>query len=341
MSWITPAGIITKELENSIVHTEENKHQEMLEIQTLGGFKVSCKGKELSAKAKRSAKLWELFKFLLANRGKRIPVESIFDSLWPDQEYCDQEAALHTLTHRMRRLIFEEFTGGYEPFQVEVSRGCYCMKLNGNCLLDVDQFARLYYLATELSKKNPEEALNCYSKAMALYKGEFLPDYVSEKWVLPAKRYYRNLYLQALTGKVNLLMEQREYMAVRELCKEAFRVEQFMEVEALHLYFMEALYKTGNPQEALCHYDFLTTSLYQEFGARPSPAMRDLYRRIKSESGAADPDLSIIDEKLMENEPGGGAFICDQDFFRFLYQLEKRRGERESQNLLIGLFNIN
>lgn len=324
-----------------LTEAREAQSQEILEIYILGQFSVRKGDQELTSKSRQSAKLWELFKYLLTNRNKVIPAEQIVESLWPDQVYDDLNAALHTLVHRLRRFFYEDFSRGGEPFHIEVSQGRCCMRLNENCRLDVDEFSRCHQEGIKLNERASGEAIKYYSRALSLYGGEYLPEYLSEKWVLPVKRHYRNLFLQVLISKIGLLMDYGHYERVHTLCEEAFQVEQFMEVEALHLYFMEALYKSGNAQEALCHYDYLTSSLYHEFGTRPSPAMRDLYRRIKSEiEPSKELDLNTIHEKLQESEQANCSFICDSDFFRFLYRLEKRRSEREKQDLVMGLFSI-
>ncbi len=277
---------------------------------------------------------------MLTHREKAIPVDSIIDSLWPDRDYCDQNAALHTLTHRMRKLFFEEFASGYEPFNLDVSQGCYRIKLNSNCWVDADEFTENTKRATELSQHDQRSAIDIYRCAINLYCGEYLPEYTSKKWALPAKRYYRHLYLQNLLGKMKLYMSFGQYEEVNILCEKAFQVEQFMEVETLHIYFMEALLRSGNNQEALCHYDFLTSSLYQEFGTKPSAAMRDLYRRMKPDVETTGLGLNAIIEKIGERDNNNGAFVCDLDFFRFLYNLELRRCERAKKDLGLMLLSL-
>lgn len=313
---------------------------ERLDIYTLGRFKVLKETTVISDKAKRSAKLWELFKYLLTHREKAVPVDSIVDSLWPDRDYCDQNAALHTLTHRMRKLFFEEFADGFEPFSLNVSQGCYLMKLNNNCWLDADEFTENTSRAAEQAQHDQVSAINTFQRAIKLYCGEYLPEYSTKKWVLPAKRYYRHLYLQNLLCKMKLYMDFGQYEDVCALCEKAFRVEQFMEVETLHIYFMEALLRSGNQQEALCHYDFLTTSLYQEFGTKPSAAMRDLYRKIKPDVETSGLNLNAIIEKIAERDDISGAFVCDLDFFRFLYNLELRKCDRTEKDLALILLSL-
>lgn len=319
---------------------EGSGEPDTLEIYTLGRFEVRKENRDLLTKAKRSSKLWELFKFFITNRNKHISSDNIIDSLWPDQDYCDQGAALHTLTHRLRRHFYDEFSSDKKPFTIEVNQGCYVMQLSDNCRLDCDDFAALSLQAVQLRRKNPEAAVEMCRRAVSLYRGEYLPEYSSKKWLLAPKRHYRSLYLQTLLAKINMLAEMGLYSAVCSACERAFQVEAFVEVEALQIVYLEALVKCGKEEEALCHYDFLDKHLQQDYGTNPSPAMSDLCRRIKSTLESTSQDLGEIDERLKERESVNGAFICDRDFFRFLYRLETRRSERKASASALGLFTI-
>jgi two-component SAPR family response regulator len=312
-----------------------------MKIYTLGRFSVNKETQCLSEKCKRSNKIWELFKYLLTNRGKPLPVERIIDDLWPDQDYNDHSSALHTLSHRMRNLFFEEFPNIEKPFQLDVSQGCYCINLNSSCWLDLDHFSVSTYRAMETRVEQPETALNLFNQAINLYSGDYLPEYASKKWVLPAKRHYRNLYLQSLHGAIDILLKSKKYGEVCSLCERAFRIESFIEAENLHSNYMKALYKDGRTKEALNHYEFLSSALYQEYGTKPPAAMRDIYRRVKNDPGTSKVDFNVISDKYEEKAGTSGAFICDQDFFRFLYRLETRRNERTKAHITLGLFTVN
>ncbi len=332
----------------SALYGQENKFQpsgqagdNCLRIYTLGHFHVKLDNFDFSEKARRSTKLWELFKYLITNRNKQIPVETIIESLWPEQEYNNQVSALHTLTHRMRKLFNEEFSPGMNPFRLDISQGCFCLKLMNDCWIDADEFAKLSQQAAELSSTDPGAAIETYRKALSLYQGDYFIEYSSRKWLLPARRHYRHLYLQNLLEKLKLLMAFERYSDIFNACEKAFQIEHFMEVEALHLYYIEALLKSGNKKQALCHYEFLTSTLYQDYGTKPSSSLKDLYKQMQPDAEAAGLNLNAIHEKLIERDKQDGAFICDLDFFRFLYRLEIRRNERSSQELILELFTLN
>jgi two-component SAPR family response regulator len=59
-----------------------------LKIYTLGRFIVLRGKKSLNEQTNRSYRMWELFKYLLTNRGKGIPAESITEILWPGSDYA-------------------------------------------------------------------------------------------------------------------------------------------------------------------------------------------------------------------------------------------------------------
>ena len=331
------------EKESSALTVKKNSGDspDKLKIYTLGKFVAMKNSQVISEKAKHSSKLWELFKFFLTYRNIAIPIEKIVDSLWPDQEYIDPNAALHTLTHRVRKLFYEEFPNDSKPFNLDVSQGCYKLKLNNNCWVDADDFIDYTMKAAEHIDSDSKITLDYHHQAIRIYQGEYLPEYTSKKWLLPSKRYYRNLYLQNLLGKIKIYMDSGQFEAVCYICEKAFQVEQFMEVEELHLSFIEALYRKGNTREALSHYDFLTSSLYQEFGTKPTPAMRDLYRRIKPDNESSVLCLNEILDRFKEKDGAEGALSCDLDTFRFLYNLEMRRHERTNKELVLMMFSLN
>lgn len=311
-----------------------------LEIFTLGNFRVLAGAKDLTEKSRRSARVWEIFKFLLTFRDRKTSFESITDTLWPDHDYNDPEATMHTLIHRVRKIFYEEFPPDEPPFTIDVVQRTCCMKLNSNCWLDVDQFKFYAKQAKEAANKGPDEAIRLYREALSYYKGDYLKEYSSKSWVQSITRQYRQQYLQCLLSKIKLQLDQGNHAAVLNACENAFRLDYYMEVEALHLYYMEALYRSGDLTGALCHYDFITSNLYNEFGAKPSVEMRNLYRKIKPDLDSPGLNLPSICDKLEEREGSKGAFVCDLDFFRFLYQLEKRRCDRGSNNLAMGLFTV-
>lgn len=310
------------------------KHR--LEICTLGEFSIRRGSLLLSERAKRSYKTWELFKYLLANKEKLISPERIIDTLWPDQEYSDPKTAFRVQVHRLRQLF-----GGTVPFEspidVEYTRGCYTMKTDDGCWLDSDEFELLSQKAGYLPEREFEQKVDTYRNAILLYGGDYLPE-VNNYWVLPWRNHYRRLYLRNILSLAELLKAVHRYTEIIEITERALRIEPL--AEELHLLYMDALLKNGKAVQARNHYEEATSTIYLQVGTKPSHTMQEMYRDIKA--NCENTPTGIIDfyKEINESSEKSGALYCRPDYFRFVCTLEKRRAQRGSNPVFVGLVSL-
>jgi two-component SAPR family response regulator len=304
-----------------------------LEIHTLGQFTASRGDRVLSDVSCRSAKLWELFKYLLTKRGSSIPAEVILETIWPEQEYSDARRALRTLVHRLRKLVDGAPDRG-ESY-IKFSHSCYGWNCGQDSWIDADEFESLCLQAEAAMADDSNAATGIYQKAVSLYKGDYLRELVYSEWVLPVRSYYRRLYLEAVFRLTELLKNAGKHTEIIKVCEKAFQVEPFE--EDLHLSFLRALLETGNQKQALCHYEYITGIFYREMGVKPSAALKNIYRRIKT--AGPETDLAALQDDGEEND-ARGAFFCGPEVFRSLYSLEKRRMARTGQAVYVGLLSL-
>lgn len=304
-------------------------------IYTLGKFEVKVNGKVLSDENSRSARLWELFKYIFSNRGKSIPPEVILETLWPNQEYQDPRRAARTLVHRLRHLLSEHDTKGGD--YIKFFQSCYCWNTDFSYWADVDEFEQLCNRGAELAEKSPEEAIDIYKKALKLYQGFYLPESAYSDWVLPIKSYYHRLYLESLFSLVSLFKKENLSNEIIKICEKAFHIEPLD--EELNIHFLEALISEKKYKQALSHYEYITSKLYKELGIKPSPALKNLYLQIKNARTVESLDISDLQQNL-EDEETGGAFFCTPEVFSSLYKLEARREERSGRAVFLILITI-
>src|SRR5690554_6280349 len=76
-----------------------------LRIFTLGRFEVYRNGIQLSERASRSSRVWDLFKYLLTCRDRSSTPEAIIETLWPQHNYTDMRKALRTPIYRLRQIL--------------------------------------------------------------------------------------------------------------------------------------------------------------------------------------------------------------------------------------------
>lgn len=112
--------------------------------------------------------------------------------------------------------------------------------------------------------------------------------------------------------------------------------------EVLNIFYMEALLKTGQTKQAMSHYEYITYKLYKELDIKPSHSMERIYKKIQTENEEKEiSDLFFIEKRLVEQlEEWEGALFCDIDYFKFLYNLERRRGIRYGANSCLCLITI-
>ena len=103
---------------------------------------------------------------------------------------------------------------------------------------------------------------------------------------------------------------------------------------------MEAMLKLGQIKSAMSHYEYVSSLLSKEMGVKSSPGLKEIYRKIQSyyeEQG--ETDISNIKNKL-EDGPMEGALFCDLDYFKFLFNVEKRRSTRDENIGYMSLITL-
>lgn len=313
-----------------------NQQNDKLEIYTLGTFVVKQGDKILSEDSGRSQRLWSLFKYLLTQRGKSVPSEDLMETLWAEEEHERTDSAVKTLVYRLRRTLNGEPANSPEFQYIAFSQGGYTWNSQSDYWLDSEMFESYCEMARKASGDKEKEEF--FRKALGLYKGDYLPEYAYNEWVVPVSNYYRRLYLESVYGLIGLLKQQRRYGEIISVCEKAFTIDYFD--EDLHQHYLESLLEEGKTRHAQAHYESITAALYRELGAKPSPALRNLYRRIKNKDGGVELDLNLIQESLTDRHQADGAFLCDPDTFRFLYKLEGRRVIRSGQAVFLVLLTL-
>ncbi|MFA6842758.1 MAG: hypothetical protein WCQ84_06820, partial [Defluviitoga tunisiensis] len=145
-----------------------------------------------------SRKAMELFKFLLLNKNKKVPLLDIYDIFWPG--FDDESARLNlntTLYYIRKQLdISSEELGIKED---------YCLFSMKDIYIDFEEFLKLYDEA--FKEKEINRRLFLLLKASSLYKGDLFDENVYDEWVRDQKEYFKRLYIDVLL-EIGYLYEQ-------------------------------------------------------------------------------------------------------------------------------------
>jgi len=161
----------------------ESPEEDCLKVYTLGCFEVKLGRKSLSNNCKRSQQLWNLFKYILTFRNKRIVQENLFDILWSDNECDNPIKALQNLIYRLRMLLNYEGANKDGESIINYSQGCYNWNKEFHYWTDVDEFEELYKKGKD-SENNDDfvNAMESYQRAFMLYKGDYLSEDPYNEW---------------------------------------------------------------------------------------------------------------------------------------------------------------
>ncbi len=156
--------------------------------------------------------------------------------------------------------------------------------------LDLHRFEQLVAEArSALDAGQAGKASDGFRAALELWRGPALAEFASEPFAEAEGARLEELRISALEGRVEAdLLVGRQGDLVGEL--EAL-IARYPLREGLRRQHMLALYRSGRQAEALAAYQAARRALADELGIEPSPALRELERRILQQDSNLDPAL--------------------------------------------------
>jgi len=300
----------------------------------LGEFKLSFGDKTVTDKSSRSKKVWLLLEYLILFRNKDVGQEELIDIFWPNNESDNPGNALKTLLFRVRSTLNDNGLPGHEL--IMFNHGSYTINPKYTIQVDCEKFDS--YLDKARMESNTEIRADLLLSAAALYKGDFLPKSSSEHWALPVSTYYRSRYIAAVHELISLFGESENYEKIISICQKAINIDPYD--ESLHYSLIKALVHTGSQQKAMEHYIYVKDLFFTQFGINLSPETVSLYKEVVKTNNSAEMDLTIIRDELKESVLTPGAFFCEYEFFKNIYQLSARSAMRSGQSAYICLLTI-
>lgn len=312
----------------------DKTNSNILLVRMFGEFSMSNDIHTLNASSKNGKSSILLISYLLSNKGADITSDALFDLLWPDGESNNPAGALRTLCHRTRKLLLSFF-----PEQnVELilrTNNIYSWNPDVPCKVDVQEFERCCHQA--FREPDPEAQYALLYEAFAMYKGEFLPIFSSQSWVIFRSNYYGNLYIKCVNQMCQYLEMTEQYDALLTLCNNALELAPPAD-ETLHKRKICALLYLEQTQGALDYYYSVLSIASQKYGIDITDSMQDVYQQILLNMPNQYQTLHSLEKNLRKKEFHSGSFFCNFDIFQNIYQVNLRSVRRsQSRHFLILL----
>nr|HID14353.1 hypothetical protein [Anaerolineae bacterium] len=236
-----------------------------LEIYALGEGRVVRDGHTVSSSEWRTAIVKELFFYILLHGPlERDAIGVVF---WPDVSAKKMADSFHTTLYRMRRAL-----GG----DVVVVEGGQYRLGDVDYWFDVEEFEALVERA-RLLPPHAWQAEDLWRRAVALYRGDFLPE-VQRVWCVPKREALREMYLEALVGMGRCHEARREFEGAVGWYRRALEVDELR--EDIHRRIMHCHAQAGRRSEALAQYHRCREILKRELDIEPSVETKGLYERM-------------------------------------------------------------
>lgn len=305
-----------------------------LKIAMFGEFSVTYKDNTVSEHSKRSKKLWLLLQYLVVHHNRAVAQSELIDILSREDEGVNPTSALKTQIHRLRDILSE--LGCETPIIVCIN-GAYSINSEIDLEIDAEEFEKAFKEAS--SNEDPDEKLSLILNAVNLYTGDFLAKAAYESWVVPLNTYYRSVYSKAVHIAVELLSTMGKLHDIIAICSKASAINPYDEF--VHYSHIKALAELGDQESAKRQYETVTHLMMTKFGISPSKELIELYDTAIKSKKSVKSDIDAVISDLLEQRQVSGAFFCEYQIFKHLYQLEIRDAQRTGASINICLLTVN
>lgn len=239
-----------------------------LRVYALGPSQVFLHTEPVLLSRWASVRTRELFFFLLAHPEgvRRDQVGSLF---WPDLPPSRMNTVFHTVLYRLRRALFNDC--------VVYQDGLYRLNDQVQWWYDVQEFERLLDEAGNAA--SPEEQMERYQEALALYRGDYLEEFYSD-WCQRERDRLRERYMAAAMRLADLYLEHVGPELAVGVCQSLLARDRYQE-RAYHR-LMRAYAAMGDRTAAIKAYRQCVDLLREDLGLDPLPETEELYRQILS-----------------------------------------------------------
>lgn len=304
-----------------------------LKIVMFGEFSISYNENTISEHSKRSKKLWLLLQYLAVHHDRAIPQSELIDILNGEDEGANPASALKTQIHRLRDILSE--LKCELPIIVCIN-GAYCINPEIETEIDVEIFEKAFKRAADTT--DPTEKLKLVLEAVNIYTGDFLSKSAYESWVVSLNTYYRSIYGKAVKTAIELLTKAGKLHDIIAICSKATAINPYDEF--VHYSHIKALAELGEQESAKKQYEIVTDFMMNKFGITPSKELMELYDTAIKTSKSIQPDIDVVVADLKDNMPVTGAFFCEYQIFKHLYQLEMRDAQRTGASVNVCLLTL-
>ena len=302
-------------------------------IAMMGGFLIYINEQRVENPVSKSRKGSALMAFLVLHRGRPVPNQQLLQTLWPEHSVSNPENALKTLVSRMRTLL-NQMSDGLGACIVS-DRGAYHWQSLPGMRIDVLELMELFDDIPR--QRDPKVLREMYQRVLELYQGDLYQTGDLDGDMGFAQQLHAQ-FLSAMYSYIEMLRKAEDHSEICSVCRAALEVDSFD--DRLHIELMKSMISMNRTSDALVQYKHATNLTYRYLGAPPSPEMAAFYQEMNRSRQSLQANLEAIRQELHNSSLDRGAFVCDYEMFKAIYNLEMRNLERLGTTMFLGIIMV-
>ncbi len=245
-----------------------------VKVFTLGAFSLELDGKAVVFGGKTPKKPLELLKAIIALGGRDVNEEHVIDALWPEAEGDLASKSFEMALQRLRKLLGSDKTVRRQEGKLTLDSRC--------CWTDVWGFEQMVRDA-EHGVRNRQQ-VERMEKAIALYKGPFLPSDTREPWLALTRERLRSKFLRLVTEAGEQYEQTGEWKQAIGCFEQG--LERDAACEEFYQHLMACHGKLGHRSEAVKVYERCREALESGLNLEPSARTEEILASIRKQGRA-------------------------------------------------------
>ena len=235
-----------------------------LYIRSLGRMQVKFNNKFITSSDWQTQAARDMF-FMLLAKPEGMTKEEISLILWPDASPEDVKFRFKNTVYRLRRAVGKN--------TVVLEQDIYRFNNSLDYEYDVEIFMKECVHANQV--KDPMQKLTYFREAIKTYRGDYLSE-LDETWVLAAREYLRQNYLNILMQVSKIYLELANFELAQEYCQRLLNEDNLL--EDAHRLALRIYAARGNRAGLVRQYQRCVEVFEKEINAAPSLQTQKLYQ---------------------------------------------------------------
>ncbi|MBO5573549.1 MAG: bacterial transcriptional activator domain-containing protein [Clostridium sp.] len=303
-----------------------------LYVQTLGGFHVFMDGEELDFGNNPTANAVKLIAIVFLNAKTGISRKQLVTDVFGTKLLSDRNNSFNNLLYQARHLLMNAGITGNRL--IENHRGQVKLEDGIHVTMDRDEF--LHYMALARKASDDEEKHRLMQEGFKLCRGEFLPEFMMENWVLRENVELKRYFDSCVRFLGDYEKKHGNYDAMYEIYRTCVSIYHD---SSWHGAMIEALALRGDCEEAYREYEN-AVHYYADTLEIPVPEnLLDIYEELAARcrwesEEARNRQNSLVrqdsERRQLLYEGKAGAMFCAAASFADVYEALCRNMESRS-----------